>query len=277
MEVLVEARREYTDQLYAYMIPVIIQTISDIYQTSQKMDKSVKQFQVLLQEVKQWNQTIVKQHSDEMTKVCPWFTELLTAVMVAHVKILSSVRLGQDQRKISIRMPTNEIFVHSAYINCARNVYNDPDIFCTSSTDGTKEKLLTERFKPCIDQTIRDLVPVQQILNTYIGPQPEQTMDIGVTDAPDPDIAEEEAPAITEEAPAEEGGGAPADAGASEETFFDEEKTSDESKWINSGNPSTQQQPQQSSQPSTSGSEPMSTATMNSPTQTSSNPPSSTQ
>ncbi len=272
MEVLVEARREYTDQLYAYMIPVIIQTISDIYQTSQKMDKSVKQFQVLLQEVKQWNQTIVKQHSDEMTKVCPWFTELLTAVMVAHVKILSSVRLGQDQRKISIRMPTNEIFVHSAYINCARNVYNDPEIFTSSSaaTDGTKEKLLTERFKPCIDQTIRDLVPVQQILNTYIGPQPEQTMDIGVTDAPDPDIAEE----VTEEAPVD---GAPAEAQDSEETFFDEEKTSDESKWINSGNPSTQQQPQQSSQPSTSGSEQASMATTSSPTQISSNPPSSTQ
>lgn len=268
MEVLVEARREYTDQLYAYMIPVIIQTISDIYQTSQQMDKSVKQFQVLLQEVKQWNQTIVKQHSDEMTKVCPWFTELLTAVMVAHVKILSSVRLGQDQRKISIRMPTNEIFVHSAYINCARNVYNDPDIFCASapSTDGIKEKLLTERFKPCIDQTIRDLVPVQQILNTYIGPQPEQTMDIGVSDAPDPDIAEEEAPAGEAPAPAGEGVPTPP---SGEETFFDEEKTSDESKWINSGNPSTQQPPQQSSQPSTSGSEPASTETTSSPTQTS--------
>lgn len=259
MEVLVEARREYTDQLYAYMIPVIIQTMSDIYQTSQKMDKSVKQFQILLQEIKQWNQTIVKQHSDEMIRACPWFTELLTAVMVAHVKILSSVRLGQDQRKISIRMPTNEIFVHSAYINCARDIYGDPSIFTTgSTTDPEKEKSLTDRFKPCIDQTIRDLVPVQQILNTYIGSQPEQTMDIGVTDAPDPEVADEIP-------------GEPA-----EESFFDEEKTSDESKWIDSKTQSMQPPPQQSSQPSTSGSEPTSTE-MSSQTPTLSNPPSSTQ
>jgi hypothetical protein len=262
MEVLVEARKEYTEQLCYYMIPVIIQTMADIYNTSQKMEPSIRQFQVLLQEVKQWNQTIVKQHADEMIKECPWFSELLTAVMVAHVKILSSVRLGQDQRKISIKMPTNELFVHSSYINCAKNLYGDPHVFFSNKTDGEKEAELTIRFKPCIEQTIRDLVPIQQILTTYIGAQPEPTMEIGVSDAPDPDVEDTTPP---EEEPQEE-----------EESFFDEEKTSDESKWIGSGNQSTQPPQQQLSQPSTSGLEPTSTET-SSPTPISSNQPSSMQ
>ena len=158
MEVLVEARREYTDQLCYYMIPVIIQTKADIYNTSQKMEPSVRQFQVLLQEVKQWNQAIVKEHVDKMMKECPWFTELLTAVMVAHIKILSSVRLGQDQRKISIRMPSNDLFVHPSYINCAKNLYHDPHIFFSNASDGEKEAVLNARFKPCIEQTIRELL-----------------------------------------------------------------------------------------------------------------------
>jgi hypothetical protein len=258
MEVLVEAKREYTDQLCEYILPVVIQTLAKIYQDAEQMDPrdTTKQFQTLLQEVKHWNQTMVKQHTDMAMKTCPCFSELLAAVMVANVKILSSVRLVTEQKKISIRMPTNEIFVHSCYINCARNVYYDPAIFKTVSSDQEKEYILKARLKPCIEITIKELVPIQQILTTYIGSQSEPTMDIGngLTDElpDDPDVSDEpEAP--PEEAPPEvpqEGQGPEAPA---EESFFDEEKTSDESKWINSGNQHMQQQPQQLSPSSTSG------------------------
>lgn len=263
MEVLVEARREYTDQLCYYMIPIIIQSMADIYETSQKMERSTRQFQVLLQEVKQWNQTIVKQHADEMAKACPWFTELLTAVIVAHVKILSSVRVGygQPKPKISIKMPSNEIIVHSAYINCARDVYNDPEVFMSNKSDAEKQDILTPRFRKCIDQTIREFLPYQHILTTYIG---DQTMNITVSD-PEPEQMPEPEPEPEPEAEQEK-----------DEAFFEEEKTSDESKWIGSGSQPTPPQQQQSLPQSTSGSGPVSTG-MSSQTPISSNQPSSMQ
>lgn len=252
MEVLVEAKREYTDQLCDYILPVVIQTLAKIYQDAEQMDPrdTLKQFQVLLQDIKNWNQTLVKQHTDVAVKTCPCFTELLAAVMVANVKILSSVRLVTEQKKISIRMPTNEIFVHSCYINCARNVYYDPAIFKMTSSDQEKEYLLKTRLKPCIELTIKELVPIQQILTTYMGSQAEPTMDIGndELDTPDPEISDEPEPEPEPEEPEPE----PA-AAAAEESFFDEEKTSDESKWINSGNQRMQQQQQPSLQSSTSG------------------------
>ena len=258
MEVLVEAKREYTDQLCDYILPVVIQTLAKIYQDAEQMDPrdTVKQFQTLLQEVKHWNQTLVKQHTDVAMKTCPCFTELLAAVMVANVKILSSVRLVTEQKKISIRMPSNEIFVHSCYINCARNVYYDPVVFKTVSSDQEKEYLLKTRLKPCIEMTIKELVPIQQILNTYIGSQAEPTMDIGnVEESPDPEISEDPEPEPDQEQ----------EPSHDEESFFDEEKTSDESKWINSGNQHTQQQPQQSLPSSTSGADPASTGTVMTP------------
>lgn len=267
MEVLVEARKEYTEQLCYYMIPVIVQTMADIYETSQKMERSVRQFQVLLQEVKQWNQVIVKQHADEMAKACPWFTELLTAVIVAHVKILSSVRVGygQPKPKISIKMPSTELIIHSAYINCARDVYNDPDLFTSNKSDAEKQALLTPRFKVCIDQTIREFLPYQHILTTYIG---DQTMNITVSD-PEPEPEPEPEAEADAEAEAE---GEP----EKDESFFEEEKTSDESKWIGSGSQPTPPQQPQSLPQSTSGSGPVSTG-MSSQTPISSNQPSSMQ
>jgi hypothetical protein len=276
MEVLVEAKKEYTDQLCEYILPVVIQTLAKIYQDAEEMDPrdTIKQFQTLLQEVKHWNQTLVKQHTDMAMKSCPCFTELLAAVMVANVKILSSVRLVSEQKKISIRMPSNEIFVHSCYINCARNVYYDPAIFKSTASDQEKEYLLKSRLKPCIEITIKELVPIQQILSTYIGSQAEPTMDIGNgEDTPDPDISDE--PEETEQGPEPEPEPEPQ---TNEESFFDEEKTSDESKWISSGNRHMQQQPQQSLQSSTSGGGQGLTETATMPqTPVLSNPPSSMQ
>lgn len=267
MEVLVEAKKEYTNQLYDCMVPVITQSFSDMWNLS---NKDVKQFQVYLQEVKHWNQSIIKEHTDAMFKNCQFFTELITAVMVAHVKILSSVRIGSEQRRISIKMPTTDLFVHHCYIHCARNVYYDPDIFCsTTISDFERETRLRERFCPCIDLTIKDLVPIQQILNTYIGSQESHAdVDIGpVTDTEDPEIPEEPPEAPQEEAPQE----APQEPEKTEEEFF-----GDDSKWIDSGNRRMPQPPQQSSPLSSSGPGPSSMET-SSPIQTSSSQPPSTQ
>lgn len=262
MEVLVEAKKEYTNQLYDCMIPVIIQAFSDMFVLA---ENDMKKFQVFLQEVKHWNQSIIKEHSEAIAKNCPFFTELFTAVMVANVKILSSVRIGSEQKRISIKMPTNDLFVHHCYIACAKNVYYDPDVF-KSSSDYEKEQTLTSRFKQCIDITIKDLIPVQQILTTYIGSTaPDENVDLGpINDTEDPEVddsAEEQVPSAPVENENEK----------EEEEFF-----GDNNKWIDSENHHTQPQQPQSSPLSSSGAVP-SSPVMTSPTQPSSNQPSSTQ
>lgn len=285
--VFVAARDEYTEYLCEIINPVIIQAFSDIYVLA---EKDLKKFQLYLQEIKHWNPSIIKEHTDAITKHCPCLNELISAIIVCHSQILARARIGSSEnKKLTIKIPSPELFVHHCYINCAKNVYYDPDIFRnTSMDDFEKEAELSARFCPCIKATIKDLVPYQHILTTYIGQHDgEADVDMGQNDIPeDPDVEDEPPPAVPEapvgpvgpEAPVGPvgpvGPAAPAaqEPQTEEDVKNDEEFFDDESKWIDSGNRHMPQRPQQSSQSFSSG--PAGNFTeMNSPTPNSSNQP----
>jgi hypothetical protein len=197
LNVLVEAKKEYLGQLCTLMCPIMIVSFQNVYKEAEKMSKGKKilmQFQALLKEVPNWNDHIVKQNSEEITNTCSWFSDLLAAVFVSIVKILSSVRLKTENKKISIKLPTNELFIHTCYINAAKELYKNPYIYHDEMSEHERDLKLIEKFSVCIENTIRELIPIQQILQTYMNPtsdvidmnqQPDE-----VVDAEDPDIDE---------------------------------------------------------------------------------------
>ena len=169
MEVLVEAERKYMAKLSGAMAPVMIDAFFDLYAEAKKQSqgrKTLMQFQALLVEVKNWNNTIVKQHTDAIIKTCALFPNLLAAVFVISVKIMSAVRISSDSRKLNIKLPTNDVFVHSCYIAAAKDLYEDPYIVANEMKDSEKRAMLTQRFTKCIKDVIEDFIPVQQILDT---------------------------------------------------------------------------------------------------------------
>ena len=196
LNVLVEAKKEYLSQLCNLMCPVMIQAFQDIYVEAQKLSKGKRvlmQYQKLLKEVPNWNDHIVKQNSDNVCNSCSWFSDLLAAVFVSFVKILSSVRLKTDTKKISIKLPTNDLFVHTCYINAAKDLYKDPYIYDEEMNEHVRDSKLSERFTACIEVTIKDLLPIQQILETYMKQQQgAESLDLNsdepVEDADDPDV-----------------------------------------------------------------------------------------
>ncbi len=199
LNVLVEAKKEYLSQLCTIMCPVMIKAFQDMYMEAQKLSKGKRvlmQYQKLLKEVPNWNDHIVKQNSDNVCNSCSWFSDLLAAVFVSFVKILSSVRLKTDTKKISIKLPTNDLFVHTCYINAAKDLYKDPYIYDEEMNEHVRDLKLTERFTACIEATIKELLPIQQILETYMKQQQgAESLDLNsepVEDADDPDIDEHE-------------------------------------------------------------------------------------
>ena len=110
LNVLVEAKKEYMAQLCKLMSQSMIQAFQDMYKEAEKMSKGKKvllQYQKLLKEVPNWNDHIVKTHTDATCNTCSWFSDLLAAVFVSYVKILSSVRLKSESKKISIKRVKN--------------------------------------------------------------------------------------------------------------------------------------------------------------------------
>lgn len=194
LTVLVEAKKEYLAQLCSVLCPHMIQAFESMYTEAQKISKGKKvlvQFQVLLKEVPNWNNHIISQHVSAMSKSCSWFSDLLAAVFVSYVKILSSVRLNSETKKISVKLPSNDVFVHGCYTNVAKDLYNDPYVYYEVMSQRTRDEQLTRRFCVCIENTVKEMIPVQEILKAYmsydgsleINNQPDQ-------DTADPEIEE---------------------------------------------------------------------------------------
>ena len=195
LNVLVEAKREYLGQLSHLMCPVMIETFDKIFEEAYTMSKGRKvliMFQKLLKEVPNWNEGMSKQHTDNIANRCAWFNDLLAAVFVSCVKILSSVRLGKDNKKISLKLPTNETFIQTCYNNIAKDIYKDPYIFTDSQNEHARDEKLFQRISVVIEASVRELIPVQQILQTYMNNESED-IDVGgeAEDAEDPEFVDE--------------------------------------------------------------------------------------
>tara|TARA_B100001094_G_scaffold237098_1_gene232296 strand:+ start:19938 stop:20822 length:885 start_codon:yes stop_codon:yes gene_type:complete len=221
LNVLCEAKKEYMGQLYMLMCPPMIEVFQGMYDESTKLSKGRKtliMFQKLLKEVPNWSNAMSKQHTDNITNRCAWFNDLLAAVFVASTKILSAVRLKADNKKISLKLPSNEVFVQACYNNVAKDLYKDPYVFHEEQSEYVRDEELTRRFSVCIEATVKELIPVQEILQTYMSQSAELRdidLDGEVHDSEDPDVfdgpLEENAFPETEPLPEEPALDAPCD------------------------------------------------------------------
>jgi hypothetical protein len=210
INVLVEAKREYTNQLCLIMVPHLITTFQDMYEEAVRESKNRKpliMFQKYLKEVPNFSSSMSQKHASEITARCSWFNDLLAAVFVSSVKILSSVRLRPESgKKISVKVPTEEVFVQSVLNACAKNLYRDPYIYHEQMSEYDRDDQLTKRYTGAIEDTIKDLLPVQQILSTYMQndtTSDDREIDLGAeVQDEDPEEVEDEPPSTTtEEAP----------------------------------------------------------------------------
>ena len=195
LNVLVEAKREYLGQLCLIMCPVMIEVFQDMYNEATKLSKGRKpliMFQKVLKEVPNWSNQMSANHTSNIADRCAWFNDLLAAVFVACTKILSAVRLKTDNKKISLKLPTNEVFIQTCYNNVAKDLYKDPYIFHDEQSEYVRDEQLTQRMSTCIEVTVKELIPIQQILQTYMS---QETRDIDldgeVQDTEDPDVFDE--------------------------------------------------------------------------------------
>ena len=196
LNVLVEAKKEYLGQMCLIMYPPMIEVFDEMYNEAMKTSKGKQvliMFQKHLKEVPNWSNAMSKRHSDNITDRCSWFGDLLAAVFVACTKILSAVRLKADNKKISLKLPTEEVFIQTCYNNIAKDLYRDPYIFHDEQSEYIRDENLRVRFTLCIENTVKELIPVQQILQTYMSQDSRDiSLDGDVEDSMDPDVLDEQ-------------------------------------------------------------------------------------
>lgn len=209
LNILVEAKREYLEQLSILVCPPMIDVFIEMFEEARTLSKGkqvLMMFQNLLKDVPQWNETMCKHHTDNIADRCAWFKDLVAAVFVSSVKILSAVRLSRDSKKLSVKLPSNEVFIHSCYKNAAKDLYMDPYVFTESQTEHQRNDKLYDRFTKCVEQTVKELIPVQEILQTYMTTQNDEIVEPGDADLTEDNIDEydEQTQDLPSEEPTEE-------------------------------------------------------------------------
>ena len=177
VNVLVDAKEEYMKQIVRVLSPHLLNGLLSIFDESIEICKSNDEedltlltFQELLSQVPKWSQVLVEQESDSIVKEsqCDYIEDLLTATFVCHTKILTSVRVTNKNKRINLKIPSVERFIHHVYIEMAREFWKHP--YLLKKDDITKldyQKNLRDVeniISTCIENTVRKLLPVKNIL-----------------------------------------------------------------------------------------------------------------
>jgi len=171
-----EAKGEYTRQLCVFLVPCLesyfLELLEEARIQSPNPLKVLWQFQTLLQGIPDWNQDKVVRETDKIQKdcKCDYLEELLTAVFIAHTKVLSAIRLTTKQKKLQITIPKLDHFIHRVLSESARTLWTNAFLFAeTNSIDKQKNlRQVSGLLQESVLQGIRGLLPVKSILREYL-------------------------------------------------------------------------------------------------------------
>lgn len=222
-----ESKNEWGARLLTILTPLISEGLKSIFDESYKLcknnnelDKYLMTFQNFISRIPKWNPNVIEEESKRIVERsrCGYLEELITCVHIIQLKLLTSMRVGQKQKKIDINIPKLDDFIHKAYIHVARKIYKNVYLFEINIPPLQIQKNNRELeiiIQECILNTIRDSIPVESILKAYM----DETVEEDIVE----DIKEE----IVEESPPKNGQG---------ETQFVNESTPviEEPKTINS-------------------------------------------
>ena len=167
--VIVEAKTEYTKELISLITEPVYDTLSNIFEQTEKDNKKridlIVEFQQNLRQIPVWNQDEINKQVEKITSKCSWVGDLLAAIFISNVKILTSVKIGKDKKKIQITMPKLDIFIHKVHKNAAKSAFDNPRVFLQQD----KRAIVTELVQKSIEDTIRNMLPFENILQSYLG------------------------------------------------------------------------------------------------------------
>jgi len=176
-----DARSEYTKQLCGILIPSYFQFYLTILEKAREESTKLNEpkkllwhFQTFLNEIPEWNMEKV---NTEISLVqsscgCDYLEDLLTAVFIAHTKVLTAIRVSNKQKKVQITVPKVEHFLFKVLCETSKLLWGSSFLFREGIPAIEKqqnyrsvETLLGEG----ILQAVRSMVPVKSILRDFVS------------------------------------------------------------------------------------------------------------
>jgi len=179
LSVYSDARAEYTKQLSVFLVPAYFQFYIELLEKSkqamiQEPKRVLWQFQNYLNEIHDWNMEKVNQEirSIQHNSGCDYLEDLLTAVFIAHTKVLTAIRLSSNNKKVEINIPKVEHFLFKALCETSKLLWSSTYLF----RDGIPGMEKQQNYRNIegilhegILQAVRGMVPVKSILRDFVN------------------------------------------------------------------------------------------------------------
>ena len=177
---LQESKNEWVSRLVNILTPYILEGFKSIFTESYKLcmenneeDKYLMTFQNFISRIPRWNEDLIEKEVQRIQEKsnCSYIEDLITCVHVIQLKALTCIRVGQKQKKIELDIPKLKDFVHKVYINVARKIYTNIYLFELNIAPLQVQKNNRELeliIKECILETVRESIPVENILRSYL-------------------------------------------------------------------------------------------------------------
>ena len=171
---LVEAKREYTEQLVIFLRDAMHDEFYLLWKQSVDSADPMMNFQERLEEIVDWDEkTMIKNTDQCISKTgCNFLDDLITAVFVAHMKILISIKNTNSKDHYRLQVPTTNKFVYECMIQCSREFWKSPYLFYQNESENKIKKVQIQKnlrqaeniISDCVKHTIRAMLPVKEIV-----------------------------------------------------------------------------------------------------------------
>ena len=183
------SKNEWASRLINILSPCIIEGYKSILKESihlcknnNESEKYLMTFQNLISRIPKWNANIIEEEKTRIMEKsnCKYLEDLVTCIHIIQLKTLTAMRVGSKQKKIDIDIPKIDDFIHKIYVNSARKLYQNVYLFekfipplQIQKNNRELEIIVNE----CILNTIRDNIPVDNILKAYLDETIEEDVE----------------------------------------------------------------------------------------------------
>ena len=187
-----ESKNEWGARLLTILTPLIIEGFQSIYEESYSLCKSNNEtekhlmtFQNFISRIPKWNSNIVEAEQKRISEKsgCSYLEDLITCVHIIQLKLLTAVRVGSKQKKIDIKIPNINDFIHKVYINSARKIYKNVYLFERNipplqvQKHGRELEILIQES---ILNSVRESIPVDLLLRSYLDETQEEDVNVEI-------------------------------------------------------------------------------------------------
>lgn len=174
-----DARSEYTRQLCQYIVPATFQFFMKLLDKARQevgrdTHKTLFQFQTYLKEIPDWNMEKVTNEIRQLEVAigCEYLEDLLTAVFIAHTKILTAIRVSSKKTaNVQISVPKVERFLFKVICEMSGLYWKNTYLFRDDVKNLDKQQNYRQAeamISEGISMAIRSLVPVKNILRECV-------------------------------------------------------------------------------------------------------------